>query len=262
MNRLQLAVLSLACLFAAGTAAAAELAGNVLLAVGQVSDLGADGRQRLLHDGDTVYAGDSLSTGAGSYADLEFADGGRILLHPDTAFQIERFHYQPAAHPENAPPTAAAEHESAFFRLIRGGLRAISGLIGHVYRNSYRLDTPVATIGIRGTEYEARYCAGNCQDTQGASENGLYAGVERGAIALSNQTGEVITTAGEFLYVRDARSPIRLLKGRPAALHHMRLPERFRRLELQRLKRHPRLNPRQRLLLRQELRHRLRRHGG
>ncbi len=256
-----------------GGACAADRAGTVVLAVGNVTDQAADGNRRTLHDGDGIYSGDSLSTGRGAYLDLDFADGGRILLRPGTRFQVERYHYAAAGPAQTAAPaTARSEiHESAFFRLIKGGLRAISGLIGHVTRADYRLDTPVATIGIRGTEYDVRYCNNDCGDKAGAAgalQNGLYTGVDRGAIAISNRAGEIITTAGQFLYVHDTRSRIRLLRGRPAVLQHMRLPERYRQLEGKRLKslNRQRLEERRRLemrlKLREELRHRIRRGSG
>ena len=254
-----------------GTVSAAEPAATVILAVGAVNDRATDGSQRALRDGDRVYSGDSLSTGESAYLDMDFNDGGRMLLRPGTEFEIESFHYQSAAQPENAPPVPAAEHESAFFRLFKGGLRAISGLIGHVYRDNYRLDTPVATIGIRGTEYETRYCADNCgdeEDKSGVPQNGLYTAVNRGAIALNNQTSETITTAGQYLYVHDARSAIRTLASRSAALRHMNLPQKYQARDDANRRRHEnkhlmekRLRERRRLRI--QLRHHMQRaHGG
>lgn len=254
-----------------GGVRAAEPAATVILAVGGVSDRAADGSLHSLKDGDRVYSGDSLSTGSGAWLDMDFDDGGRMLLRPGTQFQIEQFHYDADAHSENAPPTASAEHESAFFRLLKGGLRAVSGLIGHVYRASYRVDTPVATIGIRGTQYEARYCESDCGDEAEhgtVPATGLYAGVDKGAIALSNQVGETVTTAGQFLYVRGARLPIESLKLLPAALRHMQLPEKYRKQDdanRQRYQnnRHIEERLRERRRLRMQLRHHLRRaHGG
>jgi len=256
---------------AAGFACAAEPAATVILAVGSVSDRAADGSLRNLHDGMLVYSGDSLSTAGSAWLDMDFDDGGRLLLRPGSQFQIERFHYDADAHPANATPTAHAEHESAFFRLLKGGLRAISGLIGHVYRISYRMDTPVATIGIRGTEYDVRYCASDCGDEMehgAVPTNGLYTGVDKGAIALSNQAGETITTAGQYLYVRDVRTPIESLKLPPVALRHMGLPTQYQKQDDANRKRfenkklmEQRLRERRRL--RMQMRHHLQRaHGG
>lgn len=218
-----------------------EQAGSAVLAVGTVTATTVAGHRRQLRDGDTIYSGDAISTGDDSYADLDFEDGGRMLLRPDTDFQIQRYHYDPAAHgyalavaqvtaPTTPPPAspqpaeAQQQHESALFRLIKGGFRAISGFIGHVEHQDYAVDTPVATIGIRGTGYEVRYCANNCAP----GEQGLYTGVDKGAIALRNQTGESITTAGHFGYVENRSSLFRLLHHPPRALQHMNLPARYR----------------------------------
>ncbi|MDX1434446.1 MAG: FecR domain-containing protein, partial [Gammaproteobacteria bacterium] len=43
----------------------------------------------------------------------------------------------------------------SFFSLLKGGLRTITGAIGKLNRKAYQIRTPVATIGIRGTEYLA-----------------------------------------------------------------------------------------------------------
>ncbi|MGA9852055.1 MAG: hypothetical protein WBR15_03915 [Gammaproteobacteria bacterium] len=242
----------------AGAAARTEQAGSAVLAVGTVTDTAADGSTRQLQDGDFIYSGDRITTGDDSYADLDFEDGGRMLLRPDTDFQIQQYHYDPAAHayalaPSTEPgsyaqtqPTASAEpsapvapaaqsasavsapaqqeHESAFFRLIKGGFRAISGFIGHVDHQDYAVETPVATIGIRGTGYEVRYCESGCAE----GEQGLYTGVGTGAIALKNQAGESVTTAGRFGYVQNSHALFRHLAYAPRALQHMQLPPRYR----------------------------------
>lgn len=234
--------------------APAEEAATVTLAVGQVTDQAADGTRRVLKDDDVVYSGDTLSTAADSWLDLQYDDEARMILRPDTQFFIERFHFNPDAHPDDAPPTAAATQESAFFRLIKGGLRAVSGLIGHVQRDRYRLDTPVATIGIRGTEYTVRYCAGDCGDEADKGTppaNGLYTGVDLGAIAVGNKAGETITSAGQFAYTHDERSAARLLRAAPAALRDVDLPDKYKRLEEERARRggrhrHERLHHRKR----------------
>ncbi len=218
-----------------------EQAGSAVVAVGSVTDTGIDGHTRQLQDGDSVFAGDGITTGDDSYADLDFEDGGRILLRPDTEFHIQQFHYDPAAHgyalspaqastaPASTPPVrppdqAPPEHESALFRLIKGGFQAITGFIGHVEHQDYAVETPVATIGIRGTRYEVRYCAADCD----AGEQGLFTGVGQGAISLRNQAGESLATAGHYGYVENHSAMLRLLQHPPRALQRMKLPYRYR----------------------------------
>lgn len=263
-----------AALLAAGPALGAEQAATATLAVGTVQDVALDGSSRLLHDGDLVYSGDVITTGDQSYADLDFTDGGTITLRPESQFGIESYHFDEQSHltdvepDDSAPPptdsgyTPPVPQENAFFRLLKGGLRAVSGLIGHVQRDDYRMDTPTATIGIRGTEYDARYCDSGCpgdSGTNSSSSPGLYTAVDKGSIAVSNQSGSMVTRAGQYLYVAHRRARFVLLHERPRALLHMRLPQRYRALVRARhMKLMKERRARRRKLL-QEYRHRHRR---
>ncbi len=214
---------------------AAEVAGKAVLAEGAVTATTAAGAARALHDGDTIYAGDTITTRAGGYASLDFEDGAEVVLRPSSSFQIRQYHFEPAAHDDNGNdvPLAAdqpAVHESAFFSLLKGGFRAVSGLIGHVQRQDYELQTPTATIGIRGTAYDVRYCQDDCSDEADggkAPDNGLYTNVGKGAIALKNDAGESLTSAGQSAHVAGRGVLIRRLSRAPSALRHMELPQRF-----------------------------------
>jgi hypothetical protein len=75
--------------------------------------------------------------------------------------------------------------------LFKGGMRAITGAIGKADKDAYKLKTPVATLGVRGTHYGVFYCAANCgTDAQGKpNKPGLYGGVVDGAIVMTNDTG-------------------------------------------------------------------------
>lgn len=216
---------------------AAELAGNVAVAGGTVVATAGDGTQRTLSDGDPLYSGDTLVTDAGSYADLDFLDGTQVVLHPGTSFQIQNYHYDAAQHdgtpvPPASAAAAAPQPENAFFRLLKGGLRILDGLIGQTRHDATALETPVATIGVRGTQYDARYCASDCGDEaeeQGAApENGLYTAVQKGSIGVKNDAGETVMHEGEYGQVGDRRAPFRRLATAPRALRHMSLPERFK----------------------------------
>lgn len=139
--------------------------GAVALVTG-VATVTVGGQPRALGAGDPVYEGQVISVGPNSYANLKFNDGGRILLRPNTEFAVESFRYAPApAAPASAAAPAATAQPAAgnaFFRLVRGGFRAVTGLIGKADRAAYRVATPAATIGIRGTDYEVVTCADDC----------------------------------------------------------------------------------------------------
>jgi len=154
--------------------AASAAAGSVTLLTGKATALTPDGTVRNLSKGSQVESGEVISSGAGTYVNLKFADGGLILLRPNTRFQIERYAYEPkpapkAATGQTAKPSPSAGTQprarpSAFFRLLKGGLRTVTGLIGKVNHNDYRLATPTATIGIRGTEVFAYTCHAGCSN--------------------------------------------------------------------------------------------------
>lgn len=178
---------------------------------GSVEAVAPDGTRRALAVGAPVTAGERLVTAPQTWADFDFADGGRVLLQPLTEFAVEEFRLPPVA------PAADVPRESAVFRLLKGSFRTVTGLIGRSDRSRYAVRTGVATLGVRGTEYEVRLCQGDCADDDGqtAVEDGLYLSVARGRVALSNETGELLTDAGRSAFVRDAQSAIRRLEQRP-----------------------------------------------
>jgi len=139
-------------LFARALAALALLAPLSALAQGTVQHLSgtlsaqrADGSLRILAERSSVLVGDVISTERDSYAQLRFADGGQVTLRPNTQVKIEQYAYD-----ERRPRS-----DNFAMQLFKGGLRALTGLIGKRSnnRNAYRMVTSTATIGIRGTDY-------------------------------------------------------------------------------------------------------------
>jgi hypothetical protein len=218
---------------AAAPAVATSAAGTATLVTGHVSAAAPSGEIRDLVKGAQVFEGEVIITSGSSYVNIEFTDGGRVLLRPESRFQIDRYQFSAAAPQAGATRPAAGQpgaapaprQESAFFRLLKGGFRAVSGLIGHTRREDYAVQTPVATIGIRGTDYEVRYCAGDCADVTPAPKDGLYAGVQAGGIALTNQGGTSTTTAGQYVFIAGPNGAGVPLALRPPALQPLPDPK-------------------------------------
>lgn len=164
---------------------AADAAGKVTYAIGEVRAYDSAGGARALAKGDAVAAGERLATGAGRLQ-IRLRDGGLVALQPNTEFALERFEFN----------EALDGNENAVFRLLRGGIRAATGLIGSKTRERYQLRTHWATIGIRGTTYKARACAGDC-----SVPDGLYAKGGEGVIVLFNDAGELELGLGQRGYV-------------------------------------------------------------
>jgi hypothetical protein len=107
---------------------------------------------RVLGAGSMIEDGEVLSTGANSYAVIKLDDGTRMTLRPNSSFKVDEFFYNQAGQSDNL-----------VMNLIRGGLRIVTGAITKKPSNS-RLVTTTATVGIRGTDFDARICGDDCRD--------------------------------------------------------------------------------------------------
>lgn len=163
--------------------ALAVVAGKVEFAVGNPVAVGPDGRSRPLVKGEDISTGDTIQTGNGR-AQVRFTDGGFISLTPETEFKVNDYNY----------PGKADGTEKGFYGLIKGGLRAVTGAIGHVNKKTYLVNTPVATIGIRGTEFLA------------TMTDKLIVRVGDGAVYLANKAGDIVLYKGQSGEVDDESS--------------------------------------------------------
>jgi len=107
----------------------------------------ADGTVMILSQKSIVEQGDTLISEKDTYARIKFIDNSEITLRPNSQLKVENFSFDEAK-PEN---------DHAIFGLIKGGLRAITGLLGKRSKERFGLNTPSATIGIRGTIFIAEY---------------------------------------------------------------------------------------------------------
>jgi len=188
---------------------AALLAPLLALAQGTVQHLSGtlsaqrpDGTARLLSEKSTVREGDVLTTGANTYAQIRFTDGGRITLRPDTQMRIEGYRFE-----ERAP-----ERDNFFFALLKGGLRAITGLISkRGNRDSYRLRTPTATVGIRGTDFNAIHVPTGHADLA----SGVYVTVNDGTVVTFSGGVEQLVNPGQTSFSSSSNLPPRLVPTPP-----------------------------------------------
>ena len=224
--------LALLLLLFAGGAQAADKAGDITLLTGRATAATEQGDIRQLRKNGEVYPGEILSTGPNTYLNVKFTDGGRTLIRPNSRFQIAEYRYsQPQAGRDSRGSRGAdrnIEQEdggNAVFRLLKGGFRAVTGLIGRENKENYKVRTPVATIGIRGTDFEARLCAGDCFDIDPMPQDGLYAGVFDGGINLQNGAGTFERNAGQFGFVGGFSQQPKGLKRRPKALSQDPMPD-------------------------------------
>jgi hypothetical protein len=181
LNRKAVLVAMISAAFPIGVNAAA---GKVEFASGGAAVQAADGSSKILTKGMEINQGDTILTGAGR-AQVKFTDGGYISFQPNTQFKVEEYNFS----------GKQDGTEKGFFRLVEGGLRAITGLVGRQNRPAYRMATPVATIGIRGTYYLAEF------------REKLKTHVGQGSVYIFNDQGDIVLFAGQSAEVGAGEAP-------------------------------------------------------
>lgn len=196
-------LLALSALLSLGfaTPAFAEAVGTVTHSSGTVSVKRADGTTRLLGLRSEVHEGDRISTQSDTYTRVKFKDGGELTLRPNSQVQVANYNFK-----ENAP-----EKDNVVINLLKGGLRAISGLIGRRSKENVSFKTPTATIGIRGTNFGLLFCQADCSGVPTVSgqppADGLHLDVANGEIVASNPGGSLNFTVGQFGFVGGPNTP-------------------------------------------------------
>ena len=198
MMRTLLAALTVSLVW--GSTAYAATAGQITHLSGTLSAKRADGTSKLLAVKSEVMEGDTLGTETETYARIKFVDGGEVVMRPGTQLKIENYAYN-ATKPES---------DNIVLSMFKGGLRAVTGLIGKRNREKVSFQTETATIGIRGTHFGALLCQNDCGGvpTTGGQPppNGLHVDVASGAISMSNKAGTVLINTGQFGFVANANT--------------------------------------------------------
>ena len=143
----------------AGTQDNATMVGEATLVIGVARLISADGTERAVDRGTAIRVGDRIETGAGGHVHLRFVDGARLSVRPASRLQVENYS---RSGDQNALTAIK-------FRLDEGVVRSITGAWGEAARDRFRLNTPVAAIGVKGTDFVVKSDA----DTTLAS---VYAG--------------------------------------------------------------------------------------
>lgn len=208
MKNTGLSIISAALLLAlGGSVVHAEPVGRVLVAVGDTSAL-RNGVAVKLTRGAEVQTGDTLRVGEASNMQVRFTDAGITALRSNSELRIDDYKFE-----------EKTNIGKSFFSLVKGGMRAITGLIGRYNRDNYAVKAATATIGIRGTHFVLAQCAGDCFNKDGSqAEDGLFGGVTDGRIAVTNQAGEKEFGKNEFFHVPSADALPKPLLAPPSFL--------------------------------------------
>ena len=181
---------------------AADMTGTVTHLSGPLFAKKSNGTVKTLGINSIVELGDTLITEKKTYARIKFPDNSEVTLRPQSQFKIDQYFFD----------QASPKDDKAAFSIIKGGLRAVTGQIGKRFHgDNYRMTTPVAVVGIRGTIFEIRLSEG---DSAGINK-GLYLFVPEGNITVSNSAGTQSVNAGQFAYVRDTQTKPVIIPSNP-----------------------------------------------
>jgi len=182
--------------FAAGAGVITHLSGTM-------SVQRPDGSVRILSQKSEVQPGDVLTTQRDSYAQINFTDGSAATMRPNTTMKLEAYSFT-----QEQP-----QGDAMFMRLIKGGLRTVTGLIGkRGDQDAYKIGTSTATIGIRGSTGEQVVVG---PGDGGKLPPGTYHNTLTGSYIMRTEAGEQLIGEGQFAFAKDLKTPPVLLPGDP-----------------------------------------------
>ncbi len=146
--------------------------GSVVAVIQQANAVGSPTGKRMLDVAAPVYIGDQIQTGEIGEAQLRFRDSTKLVVGPNSNLVIDDFVYKNRGTAEDVSINA-----------VRGTFRFITGSSP---KNAYSLKTPVATIGVRGTEFD--FSVGR----NGETTLVLY----EGSASLCDNSGQCVTMTG------------------------------------------------------------------
>ncbi len=141
-----------------------QAVGEVSLVLGKAWISGPAGDDVLVTTGVQVHAGDAIETDTNGHVHIRFVDDALVSVRPSSTLEVVRYDYN-AQNPQNS---------AVKLNLVEGVSRAISGEAAKHARQNFRMNTPIAAIGVRGTDFAVS-----------ASAQSVRAVVNQGAIVVA-----------------------------------------------------------------------------
>jgi hypothetical protein len=128
---------------AAGNKDSADAIGQVTLVLGKAHIESARNSRQRADAGTEIFVGDQIITQSNGTVLIHFIDDASVSVRQDSHLEIISYQF------DEAKP----EDSRVKFNLIHGVTRAISGKAAKAAREQFRLNTPIAAIGVRGTDF-------------------------------------------------------------------------------------------------------------
>jgi len=157
---------------------------QVVWVKGTVTDVSSGNGPRVLKRRDAVYQQDSIVTNATSSGEIVFSDGGLMTVSPGSTIRVSEYKFT----------GGNSSGDKSVIDVAKGGFRAITGAISKADPSAYQVRTPVATIGVRGTDFTVYYKT--CAHLKKGEDCGLATKISKGGIIIENGLGRVVLLDG------------------------------------------------------------------
>ena len=121
----------------------AKVVGSVSLVLGKAYIKSVGAPRRLVTAGSPIKVSDRITTAVNGHVHIHFADKALMSVRPSSRLEILSYDYN----------TERPELSEVKFDLEFGITRSISGEAAKAARQRFRLNTPIAAIGVRGTDF-------------------------------------------------------------------------------------------------------------
>lgn len=174
-------------------------------------------KTRMAAVGDPLYSGETIIVGSPGHAALVLNDQSRVVLGQGSEYQLSSVRFNP-----DNPARG-----NVMTDLIKGGLRMMTGTLGKKKPENVKVNTVVATIGVRGTNFDV-WCVPSGQHRRNQAiqlpnqahvcDQALYVGTREGSVEVESGEQRLIVPAGRVAYVDEPG-------GRPELIENAGVPE-------------------------------------
>lgn len=136
-------VAGMAPLAAAAQSVPAHVGGEVMFVSGVAERVKPDGSRNSIAKGMQLLEGDRVKTNGESHVYVRLRDGGLLVVRPRSELQVDLWRFDPAQ----------PQDSRIRYTLDNGVARHVSGQAAKAASDKFRFNTPMAAIGVRGTDF-------------------------------------------------------------------------------------------------------------
>lgn len=104
--------------------------------------IGAADARRAPTPGEGLREAERVSTGQTGAATITLKDGTVLTLGPNTTVDLNKFQFD-----------ATTQKGNFALDLLQGSIRVVTGLLARINPDLFKISTPTAVVGVRGTDF-------------------------------------------------------------------------------------------------------------